>query len=126
MWDVGDVEVQNASAIVADEKEAVKQAEGDRGNGEEIHRDDSFLVVAKKGKPALARPSIPRRLFHPAGDRSFLNIKTDHEKLAVDAGSSPRCSRCVGRVTYLSREVARHERKRLPWFYATTPARIWP
>src|SRR5215472_12870024 len=53
---LGDVEVQNASAFVADDEEAIEYAERDRGNRKEIHRGDGFLVVAKKGKPALARP----------------------------------------------------------------------
>ena len=85
----GDVEVQNPSAVVADEEEAVEHAKGDRRDGEEIHRGDGFLVVAEKGKPALARPGILGHSFHPPGNRSFGNIKTEHEKLTVDAGSSP-------------------------------------
>ena len=86
---LGDVEVQNASAFVADDEEAIEYAERDRRNRKEIHRGDGFLVVAKKGKPALARPRIPRRSFHPAGDGSFGNIETEHEEFTVDAGSAP-------------------------------------
>src|SRR6201998_1376642 len=37
---------------------------------------DRFPVITKKGKPALARPAVPRRSFHPARDGSFGNIKT--------------------------------------------------
>jgi len=51
----GDVEVQNALAVLADGEEAVEHAEDDGRDGEEIHRRDGFLEVAKKGKPALAR-----------------------------------------------------------------------
>jgi hypothetical protein len=32
---LGDVEMQDTPAIVADDKEAVEEAEGDRGRGEE-------------------------------------------------------------------------------------------
>src|SRR5215472_13766531 len=85
----GDVEVQNASTFVADDEEATEYAERDRWNRKKIHRGDSFLVVAKKGKPALARPRIPRRSFHPAGDGSFGNIEAEHEEFTVDAGSAP-------------------------------------
>lgn len=85
----GDVEVQNASAFVADDEEAIEYAERDRRNRKEIHRGDGFLVVTKKGKPALARPRIPRRSFHPAGDGSFGNIEAEHEEFTVDAGSAP-------------------------------------
>ena len=85
----GDIEVQNASAIVANDEEAVEQAEIDCGDGEEVHRGDGFPVVAKKGKPALAKLRILRRSFHPAGNRSFGDVKTEHEKFSVDARGSP-------------------------------------
>jgi hypothetical protein len=54
----GDVEVQNAPTIMADDKEAVEHPEGERRNGKEIHGRDGFPVVTKKGKPALARLSF--------------------------------------------------------------------
>ena len=85
----GDVEVQNAPAIVADDEEALEYAEGDCGNGEEIHRGDGFLVVTQKGQPALGWVWVCENSFHPAGNGSFGNIKTEHEKFSVDAGSSP-------------------------------------
>ena len=47
----GDVEVQNASTIMADDKEAVEHPERDRWNGKEIHGGDGFPVITKKGKP---------------------------------------------------------------------------
>ena len=34
---LGDVEMQDPAAIVSDDKEAVEDAEGDRGHGEKIH-----------------------------------------------------------------------------------------
>src|SRR5215472_9800642 len=49
----GHIAVQDAAAIVADEKEAVKHREGDRGDGGEIHRSYSFPMVTKKGEPTL-------------------------------------------------------------------------
>ena len=85
----GDVEVQNATAIVADDEEAVEYGEGEGGNGEEIHRGDGFLVVTQKGQPALGWISVCGNSFHPARNRSFGEIKTEHQKLAVDTGSSP-------------------------------------
>jgi hypothetical protein len=85
----GDIEVQNAAAMVANDEETVEQAAGDGRDGEQIHRRDGFLVVAKKGKPAPARPRIFRHSLHPAGNRSFGNIETEHEKFTVDARSSP-------------------------------------
>jgi hypothetical protein len=49
----GDVEVQNASAIMANDEKAVEHAEPDRGNRKEIHRGDGFAVVSKQGEPPL-------------------------------------------------------------------------
>jgi hypothetical protein len=43
-----DVEMQDAPAIVADDKEAVEDAEGDRWHGEEVHGRNRFPVIAKK------------------------------------------------------------------------------
>ena len=85
----GDVKVQNASTIMADDKEAVEHPERDRWNGKEIHGRDGFPVITEKGKPALARPAGPRRSFHPARNGSFGNIKTQHQHLAVDARRTP-------------------------------------
>src|SRR6516162_3343247 len=69
------VEVQNASALVTDDEEAVEYAEGECGDGEEIHRGDGFLVVTQKGKPALARPRILPRSIHPPRNGSFRNVR---------------------------------------------------
>src|SRR5215469_12160838 len=85
----GHIAMQNAPAIVADEEEAVKHREGDRGNGEEIHRSYSFPMVTKKGEPTLGSIRVPGHLFHPRGKRSFGNVKTAHEQFAMDAGSTP-------------------------------------
>jgi hypothetical protein len=84
-----DVEVQDAPTVVTDGEEAVEHTEGDGWNREEIDRGNGFSVVAKKRKPALGWLRIPRRSFHPAGDRSLRDIKTKHQELAMDARRSP-------------------------------------
>jgi hypothetical protein len=43
----GDVEVQNAPTIMADDKEAVEHPKRDRRNSKEIHGRDGFPVVTK-------------------------------------------------------------------------------
>src|SRR5260370_3143146 len=88
---LGDVAVQDTPTVVTDDEKAIKHAEGDRRNSEEVHRGDRFPVIAEKGKPAPGRLRISRRPFHPTRDRSLRNIKTEHEKLAMDAWRSPRC-----------------------------------
>jgi hypothetical protein len=86
----GDVEVQNASTIMADDEEAIERAEGGRWDREEIHCGNGFSMIAQKSEPAFCQLGISRRSFHPAGDRSLRDIKTEHEELAMDTRSTPR------------------------------------
>src|SRR6202022_4758778 len=76
--------------IGTDDEKAIERAEGDRRNREEVHRGNRFPVITEKGKPARGRLRISRCPFHPTRDRSLRDIKTEHEKLAMDAGRSPR------------------------------------
>ena len=70
-----DVDVQDASTIVADDEEAVEHAERDRWHSKEIHRCNGFPMVSKKGQPALGPVGISRRSFHPTRDGSFGEVK---------------------------------------------------
>jgi len=85
-----DIEMQDAPTIVTDDEKAIEHAEGDRRNSEEVHRGNRSPVIAEKGKPALGQLRISRCPFHPTRDRSLRNIKTEHEKLAMNAWRSPR------------------------------------
>src|SRR5258707_13961527 len=85
-----DIEVQDATTIVTDDEKAIERDEGDRRNSEEVHRGNRFPLIMEKGKPALGRLRISRCPFHPTRDRSLRDIKTEHEKLAMDAWRSPR------------------------------------
>ena len=87
---LGDVEVQNASTTMSDDKEAIEHTERNRWYGEEIHRRDGFPMISKKGEPAFGWLRVSRRSFHSPGNRSFRDIETEHEKFAVDARRSPR------------------------------------
>jgi hypothetical protein len=87
---LGDIEVQDTPTVVTDDEKAIKHAEGDRRNSEEVHRGNRFPVITEKGKPAPGRLRISRRPFHPTRDRSLRDIKTEHEKLAMSAWRSPR------------------------------------
>ena len=85
----GGVEVQDASTVVSDYEEAIEHAESDRGDREEIHCSNGFSVIPQKGKPTSGSFWVSRCSFHPAGDRSLRDIKTEHEKLAMDARRAP-------------------------------------
>src|ERR1700686_1728513 len=86
---LGDVEVQNASTTMSDDKEAIEHAESNRWHGEEVHRRDAFPVISRKGEPLFGWFRVSRCSFHPARNRSFRDIETKHEKLAVDARRAP-------------------------------------
>src|SRR6267143_512077 len=85
-----DIAMQDAPTIVTDNEKAIQHVEGDRRNSEEVHRGNRFPVITEKGKPALGRLRISRCPFHPTRDRSLRDIKTEHEKLVMDAWRSPR------------------------------------
>jgi hypothetical protein len=84
-----DVDVQDASTIVADDEEAVEHSERDRWHREEIHGRNRFSMVAKEGQPALGPVRASWRPLHPTGDSSLGKIKTEHAEFPMD----PRCSR---------------------------------
>src|SRR6266851_4060525 len=75
---------------IKDDEKTIEHAEGDRRNSKEVHRGNRFPVITEKGKPALSRLRISRCPFHPTRDRSLRDIKTEHEKLPMDARRSPR------------------------------------
>jgi hypothetical protein len=85
-----DIEVQDAPTIVTDHEKAIERAEVDRRNSKEVHRGNRFPVITEKGKPTLGWLRLSRCPFHPTRDRSLRDIKTEHEKLAMDAWRSPR------------------------------------
>ncbi len=85
-----DIEVQDAPTIVTDNEKAIERAESDRRNSKEVHRGNRFPVITEKGKPALGWLRLSRCPFHPPRDRSLRDIKTEHEKFAMDAWRSPR------------------------------------
>ena len=49
-----DIEVQDATTIVTDDKKAIEHTERDRWHGEEVHRGNCFPVIAEKVSQRLA------------------------------------------------------------------------
>src|ERR1700730_5540267 len=86
---VCDIEMQDAPTIVADDEEAAQHTERYRWHGEEVHGRNRFPMVAKEGEPTLGRVRISRRSFHPTGDGSLGEIKTEHEELPMYPRRSP-------------------------------------
>jgi hypothetical protein len=62
----GDVEMEDAPAVVADYKKAIQHAERDGGHSEEVHGCDCFPVIAQEGKPAFAWLWVSGRFVYPS------------------------------------------------------------
>ena len=84
-----DIAVEDTPAVVANDEEAVEHTERDARYREEIHCSDSFAVIMKKSEPPLGRFRISGCSLHPPGNRSLRYVETEHQKFAVDAGSTP-------------------------------------
>ena len=72
-----DVNVQDAPPIMTDDEEAVEHAERNRGHSEEVHCRDRLSMVLEKSTPALSWLGVPRRLFHPTGDRPLRDVEAE-------------------------------------------------
>jgi hypothetical protein len=85
----GDIEMQDASTVVADDEETVQEIEGKGRNCEKVHGCDGFAMITKKCPPALGGFGISGCASHPAGDGSFGNLEAEHAEFTVNARSTP-------------------------------------
>jgi hypothetical protein len=85
----GDIEVQDAPPVVADDEEAIEHVESESRDGEEIHGSYRLAVIAQKSQPALGRLWDSRCSPHPAGNGCFRHREAEHEEFAVDARRTP-------------------------------------
>ena len=85
----GHVAVEDAPPIMRNDEKAVKNAEGERRHGEEVHRGNRFAMVVQKSYPSLCRLGIAGRFSHPAQHGSFRNIETKHLQLSVNPRRAP-------------------------------------
>jgi hypothetical protein len=81
--------VQNTPSAMRNYEEAVQHVESQCRHGEEVHRSNSFPVIAQKGRPTLRRLRTPRCFPHPPQYTSFRNIESKHLQFAVNARSTP-------------------------------------
>src|SRR5262245_17022636 len=86
---LGDVEVQNAPAIMSDHQEAVENAEREGWDSEEIHRRQDFTVIIEKCFPTSALVRLPWRATHPSRDRSLREFKPKLQKFPMNARCAP-------------------------------------
>ena len=84
-----DVEMQDTPVVVADDEKAVEYTECDGRDREEVHCRNQFPVITQEGEPAFGLLGISRGSAHPAGDRSFTDIETQHQEFAMNARRAP-------------------------------------
>jgi hypothetical protein len=77
------VEGKDTTPIVADDEEAIEHTKRDRWNGEEIHRRNTFPMIAEEGEPLL-------REFRPLG---ALRIQWE---MVISETSDPCIRRSLG------------------------------
>jgi len=85
----GDVELNQLSAQVADEKEHIQRLHADGLDHEQVGSPDAFDLVAQEGAPALT--SLPPRTAPSiAADRSIADHDSELEQLSADSLSAPQ------------------------------------
>jgi len=86
----GHVEMQDLAPPVIDREEAVEQAEGDGGHGEEVQCRDRLAMVSQEREPVLGGVASPRQPARQiAGHGAFGDVEAQLEQFAVDSGSAP-------------------------------------
>src|SRR6266404_1466014 len=76
-----------STSTVTQEQEPIQQPKGKRRHDEQVHRGDTVSMIAKKGPPALRRPSPPPG--HVLCNACLANIDAELEQFAMDAGCAP-------------------------------------
>ena len=79
--------MQDAPAIMADDKETVENAERDRWHCEEVHRCNRFLVILKKWAPTFDWLGISKCPLHPAEDGSLDANESNEPVVLTTAGT---------------------------------------
>jgi len=84
---LGDVEVDDGSAMVSEYDENEENAQARRGHSEEIEGDQVSDVVVEERAPSLRRLGAPLR--HEPGDCALGHVDTELQQLAMDSRSAP-------------------------------------
>jgi hypothetical protein len=85
----GDVEMQNPAPAVLDHEEAIQDMEGQGGHGKEIHGNNGFAMIGKKGMPAPGRIAAAPDASQISGDCAFRNLEAKLAEFSVDPRRSP-------------------------------------
>ena len=81
------IEMQNATPVMGQHQEHVKNLETDRGHGEEIDGDQLLGMILQEGAPSL-RPGLVRA-DHIFADAALSDVDVEFEQFAMDARCAP-------------------------------------
>jgi hypothetical protein len=83
------IEMDDLPAIIADQKQAVQNAEVCRCDREEIHPGDALMVILQECPPTLTCIAVPTQTRKISGDGLLRNIDSQFEQFTMDAGCHP-------------------------------------
>jgi hypothetical protein len=85
---LGDVEADNAPAVMGEDDKDEEDAEASNGHGKEVDRDQVADMVSEEGPPGLR--GVGAVLRHEAGHGALGNGDAELQELAVDSRSTPQ------------------------------------
>jgi hypothetical protein len=86
-WVRGDVEVNDAAAVVAEDNKDVEHLKSDRRHDAEINGGQGSGVIREEGSPSRRRRL--RGAGHVFGDRGFREVVAEQSEFGLDARRSP-------------------------------------
>src|SRR6267143_2129594 len=84
---LGDIEMEDAPAVVGEHDEDEQNAQARGGNGEEIDRDEVPDVIGQERAPRLRRRGAAFR--EQAGDGALSDVDAELEELTMDSRGAP-------------------------------------
>src|SRR6185437_8707118 len=84
----GDRYGEDATAMMVQDHEPIKESEADRRHNKQIHRGDPRGMVAQEDLPALAGWTTPSR--HVLGDRRLRDFDAEFQQLTMNSWSAPQ------------------------------------
>jgi hypothetical protein len=87
-WVGGHIGVQNATPVMSQLEEHVKDLEADRGHREEVDGDQLLSMILQKCAPSLRRRIAAAH--HVFADAAFTDVDAELEQLTVDPWCTPK------------------------------------
>jgi hypothetical protein len=84
----GNVEVQDATAVMGQNQENVKNLETDRGHGKEIDGDQLLRMILEESAPGVRRRFVAA--YHVFANAALGDVDAEFEQFAMDARCSPK------------------------------------